>query len=296
MNKLALISTYCNDENKLNALRNTIQEYKNLGVDIFVYSPIKLPTDIEKECKFLFYTDENPVLEYPIRGQLYWWAKGNLKFTKKTSDYGWASNYQLKKLINIASTYDYDIYYLTIYDLDFDDNVRSLIKNNVVNVVSPSTRGWDYSLYFTPFDKQTMAKAEKFFDYSKYVSDSSICAEYTAKEWVEELGLTLQEKAINDTISETRDMFNLSFSDNYKLFIHNKSGEFKFIFGKPRGVIKVLVNDKLITTNIKHHFLHSTGFNVEEVSKFKIISEDGVHDYTHLVKQTSEIFKITTSY
>lgn len=292
MDKLALISTYCNDENKLNALRNTIQEYKNLGVDIFVYSPIKLPTDIEKECKFLFYTDENPILKYPIRGQLYWWVKENLKFTRGTSDYGWASNYQLKKLINIASTYDYDIYYLTIYDLDFDDNVRSLIKNDVVNVVSPSVRGWDYSLYFTPFDKQTMIKAEKFFDYTKYVSDASIIAEHAAKEWVEELGLTLQEKAINDTIAAPTNMFNLSLSDNYELFIHNKNGEFKFIFGKPKGGIKVLVNDKLITTNIEHHFLHSTGFNVKEINKFKVISEDGIHDYTHLVNQSNDSFEI----
>ncbi len=296
MNKLALISTYCNNEDKLNALRNTIQEYKNLGVDIFVYSPIKLPTDVEEECKFLFYTDENPILELPIRGHYFWktYKPKNVEFIKLSitkPDYGWASNYQLKKLINIASTYDYDIYYLTIYDLDFDDNIKSLIKNNIVNVVSPSARGWDYSLYFTPFDKQTMIQAEKFIDYSKYISDSNTCAEYVAKEWVEELGLTLQEKGVNDTINETENMFNLSTNKEYEFFINNNEENLKIIFFKTKDSLKLQINDEVIK-KIKENYLYNIDTKIDKIDKLLIYDDNYINDYTNIVKQKTIPLKI----
>ena len=137
MNKIALINTYCDTEEKLDTLREMINEFKSLNVDIFVYSPLKLPEDIENICKFLFYTDENPILRYPVRGQNFWWRyrANNFRYVKlerMTSDYGWASLYQFKKLANFALTYEYDIFYLVIYDVKIDDYIKNVIKNNEV--------------------------------------------------------------------------------------------------------------------------------------------------------------------
>ena len=40
MKKIALISTYCDDENKVNVLSKNIDKLKKLGLDVLIISPI----------------------------------------------------------------------------------------------------------------------------------------------------------------------------------------------------------------------------------------------------------------
>ena len=115
MKKLALISTYCDTEEKKEVLVQNLIELRSLGVDTLVLSPIPLGGDIFEYCDFLFYTKENPILNWPERSYSHW-HKQELK-TKSTVlhsfsiDYGWAALYQAKKLSQIGLSYDYDIYY-----------------------------------------------------------------------------------------------------------------------------------------------------------------------------------------
>jgi hypothetical protein len=257
MNKLALISTYCDSTEKLNTLKNSINNFKNLNVDTFIYSPLKLPEDIEKECKFLFYTDENPILELPIRGHHYWktYKPKNTKFIRLSvikPDYGWASNYQLKKLINFSASYDYDIFYLTIYDLYFDDNIKSIIKSNKVNLVNPGNiEGFTHTLHFTPFNKEMMIKAEKYFDYNFYINHPEYAAEHVAKQWVENLGMELQTTPVIDTQKVDNNIFNLSINKEYEFFTNNDGGDVKLIFTEIKDDIKLKINDYIIDSKLK---------------------------------------------
>ena len=304
MNKIALINTYCDSEEKLNTLREMINEFKSLNVDIFVYSPLKLPEDIENICKFLFYTDENPILRYPVRGQNFWWRyrANNFRYVKlerMTSDYGWASLYQFKKLANFALTYEYDIFYLVIYDVKIDDYIKNVIKNNEVNIIHSRKSLVDerdvfpHALHFTPLDRETLIKVEKYFDYDKYINTPDKAAEDIAILWEKELGLAVSEKFIYDKIKVSTDLYNFSKDVRYKLYANNDKGEFKFIFRTTKDVNKIIVNDKVFEENIEDNFLHLTGYNVKEIETFKVITKDGEQDYTDLIKQNDEIFKIS---
>lgn len=295
--KLALISTYCNNDEKLDALRNTIQEYKKLDVDIFVYSPIKLPQDIEIGCKFLFYTDENPILTFPTRGHVHWKDyrlknSNKLKFLVMSPDYGWASNYQLKKLINLGSTYDYDIYYLTIYDLEFDSNVKSIIRNNIINIINPNTRGFTHTLHFTPFDRDTMIKAEKFFDYLKYINNPNRVAEHVAVQWVEDLGMKLQKTPVTDTIMNNNDLFNLSTNERYKFFTNNDGGDVKLVFTEIKDDIKLKINDYIIDSELKIDYLYNTNIKLNDLKNFTIYNDSYTDEYIDVIKQQNEKYTI----
>lgn len=304
MNKIALINTYCDTEEKLDTLREMINEFKSLNVDIFVYSPLKLPEDIENICKFLFYTDENPILRYPVRGQNFWWRyrANNFRYVKlerMTADYGWASLYQFKKLANFALTYEYDIFYLVIYDVKIDDYIKNVIKNNEVNIIHSRKSLVDerdvfpHALHFTPLDRETLIKVEKYFDYDKYINTPDKAAEDIAILWEKELGLAVSEKFIYDKIKVSTDLYNFSKDVRYKLYANNDKGEFKFIFRTTKDVNKIIVNDKVFEENIEDNFLHLTGYNVKEIETFKVITKDGEQDYTDLIKQNDEIFKIS---
>ena len=304
MNKIALINTYCDTEEKLDTLREMINEFKSLNVDIFVYSPLKLPEDIENICNFLFYTDENPILRYPVRGQNFWWRyrANNFRYVKlerMTADYGWASLYQFKKLANFALTYEYDIFYLVIYDVKIDDYIKNVIKNNEVSIIHSRKSLVDerdvfpHALHFTPLDRETLIKVEKYFDYDKYINTPDKAAEDIAILWEKELGLAVSEKFIYDKIKVSTDLYNFSKDVRYKLYANNDKGEFKFIFRTTKDVNKIIVNDKVFEENIEDNFLHLTGYNVKEIETFKVITKDGEQDYTDLIKQNDEIFKIS---
>jgi hypothetical protein len=55
MKKLALIGTFCHNQEQLDTLKDTILEWKKLNVDTLVLSPLHLPEDIIK----LFSGDTN---------------------------------------------------------------------------------------------------------------------------------------------------------------------------------------------------------------------------------------------
>ena len=75
MKKIALVSTFCDTEEKQNILKETIEGIKNLGIDIMVNAPISIPIkqEIIDLCDFFFYTKENPLLKWPVRHFNHWY-------------------------------------------------------------------------------------------------------------------------------------------------------------------------------------------------------------------------------
>ena len=109
MKKIALISTFCNTEVKLNTLKQNILKVKDLGIDVMVISPISLPKPITDLCDYYFQTKDNPLLEWPIRAYTHWYRKEHspekiLYMHRGLADYGWAALYQVKKLSQIFSS------------------------------------------------------------------------------------------------------------------------------------------------------------------------------------------------
>ena len=101
MKKIALISTFCDTDEKIYTLINNIKKLKEVGLDTLVISPIKLPSRIIEISDFVFFTKENPVFNWPQRGFTFWQSlntsDGWVTMHRNVADYGWAGLYQVKK-------------------------------------------------------------------------------------------------------------------------------------------------------------------------------------------------------
>ena len=74
MKKIALISTFCDNNEKVEVLKETIIILKNKGMDVMCLSPnfINLSKEIVELSDFIFYTKENPILKWPEKSMTSW--------------------------------------------------------------------------------------------------------------------------------------------------------------------------------------------------------------------------------
>jgi hypothetical protein len=56
MRKVALFSTYCDNEEKTQALLNNIRKVKRLGLDAFVITIIPLAKEVHDEADYIIYS------------------------------------------------------------------------------------------------------------------------------------------------------------------------------------------------------------------------------------------------
>lgn len=244
MKKLALITSYCDTEEKIDILLNNIKKLKKLEVDVMLSSPIlHMKQSIIDLCDFYFLTKENPILRWPERAHNFWIRienkhKQQIYLHRFLDDYGWAALYQTKKLAQIAITYDYDIFYHMIYDLNIDDDIVNDIKTNVVNRTyhrfEPGDNNlaqWNVNLHFLPLDKNTTKFLSENIKKEEYIS-SSFIAEDLIENILKPLDLEKSKFAVSDLIRydySNQNLHNYSKNDNYKIFFSRKENKYKFI-------------------------------------------------------------------
>jgi hypothetical protein len=165
MKKVALISSFCDTQEKLNVLNKNIEIVKNLGIDVILISPIFLPESITSLCDYYFQTKDNLVLEWPIRSMVIWselyFNDIKYKMSKTYGDYGWAGLSQVKKLSEIALLFEYDQYFHMIYDLKIDENVLEGFNSDRICNLYPSKRNekvWKVGLHFMVFDRKNLKR------------------------------------------------------------------------------------------------------------------------------------------
>ena len=233
MKKIVLVSTFCDNEEKQNVLKETLLNIKNIGIDVMVISPIfiKIRQDIIDLCNFFFYTEENPTLKWPIRAYTHWYEmpiEGGRVTTlhRGFADYGWAALYQTKKLSQIALTFDYDIFHHIIYDLEFDNEVIQEFLSDDVNLIHARRNPnhpeeiWKTTLHFMTFDRSMMELIEKEITLENYLKGNGV-AEGEVLKWRTKFNLKTSSKIIKDRIFywENFDFFNYSPFDDFKMFI-----------------------------------------------------------------------------
>ena len=231
MKKIALISTFCDTEHKLQILKETILNVKKLGIDVMCLSPTTIPQDIVDLCDFFFFTKENPLLSWPVRMHTHWYemriSENELTTLHRCfNDYGWAGLYQVKKLSQSALTFDYDIFYHMIYDLEFDDTVIRELKSNKTNIVHPRINPnhpdeiWETTLHFMIFDKEMMEKIEGEIILDEYLRTNGV-AEGEVLKWTKKYNIHVSETPIKDRVFfwEDFEFFNYSKTDKFKFFI-----------------------------------------------------------------------------
>jgi len=246
MKKIALISTFCDTQEKQDILFKNILKIKELGIDVMALGPnfIQLPSHITEACDYFFYTKDNPLLEWPVRAYTHWYRKEHspekiLYMHRGLADYGWAALYQTKKLSQLALTFDYDIFYHLIYDVEIDEVVKQEFLSNEVNIIHPRENPknpgeiWDSTLHFMVFDRPTMVKIEQEITLEEYLRTSGV-AEGEVEKWKHKFNLTTSEHCVKDLIFYWEDF---TFYD-YKIF-----PEFEMFISK-NSQTDILVNNK----------------------------------------------------
>jgi hypothetical protein len=272
MKKIALISTFCDTQEKKDVFLDLVKNVKSLGIDVIAISPLPLDKEHIEACDFVFFTKENPILGWPTRLFTFWKEfqveEGKiLTLQRGVGDYSWAALYHVKKLTQIAMGYDYDIFYHMIYDLEFDDNVRSALENFKGNIVYPRRDPnnpevlWETTLHLMSFDRETMKKIEKEITLDNYLSTNGV-AEGEVLKWKNKFGLKGSETSVKDKIYYWKDydFFNMSPFNGFKMFV-SKNEPIDIWIGEDDNL-----KSETLTSNLRIVF-----YSYKEMSQINII-------------------------
>lgn len=229
--KIALVSTYCDTQEKKDVFLDLVKKVKSMGIDVMAISPLPLDKEHIETCDYLYFTKENPILGWPTRLFTFWreYKVGDgqiLTLQRGVGDYSWAALYHVKKLTQIAMDYDYDIFYHMIYDLEIDENVENALKNFEGNIVYPRRDPhhpdtlWETTLHLMSFDRDLMKKIEKEITLEEYLSTNGV-AEGEVYKWKKKFNIYGSENPVKDKIYYWKDFdfFDYSPVKDFKLFI-----------------------------------------------------------------------------
>ena len=176
--KVALISSFCDSENKIAILNENIKKLKDNNLDVMLISPLVLPEETVKLCDYFFYTKDNEILKWPLNVQIFTCSyplndKFYLVHKSPLGDYGWTGLNHIKKLTEIALTFNYDYFYNLIYDLKIDDNIIKLLNNPKDNLFCRFQRnGRDFlcvSLHFLICNRENAKNLSNFITIENYL-------------------------------------------------------------------------------------------------------------------------------
>ena len=254
--KIALVSTYCDNQEKKNVLLELVEKVKSLGVDVMVISPLPLEKEHIDACDYLYFTKENPILGWPTRLFTFWreYIVGDgkvLTLQRGVGDYSWAALYHVKKLTQIAMDYDYDIFYHMIYDLEIDDNIKNALTNFEGNIVYPRRDPhnpetlWETTLHFMSFDRELMKEIEKEITLENYLSTNGV-AEGEVYKWKQKFKIYGSDKPVKDKIYYWKDFdfFDYSPSVDFKMFM-SKNDNMDIWLGENENVYKEVLPNNL---------------------------------------------------
>ena len=254
--KIALVSTYCDNQEKKNVLLELVEKVKSLGVDVMVISPLPLEKEHIDVCDYLYFTKENPILGWPTRLFTFWreYIVGDgkvLTLQRGVGDYSWAALYHVKKLTQIAMDYDYDIFYHMIYDLEIDDNIKNALTNFEGNIVYPRRDPhnpetlWETTLHFMSFDRELMKEIEKEITLENYLSTNGV-AEGEVYKWKQKFKIYGSDKPVKDKIYYWKDFdfFDYSPSEDFKMFM-SKNDNMDIWLGENENVYKEVLPNNL---------------------------------------------------
>jgi len=287
MKKIVLISSFCNEESKIEVLHKNIKKYNELGIDTLLISPFSLPDYIINSVSYFFKTKDNVIFKWPFRSMISWSDKNIdgvwYRFNSCTPDYGFAGLYQLKQLGEIAISLGYEKFILTIYDTIITEEIISEFDKEHECTVYPSKRDnviWNFGLHLLIFNKKNLLKFINTITLDCYLN----CVDCDAFMWIQEQVKVLNFNQGNIFVEDeieykpSSPLYDSSNSNEYSLFILNNI-EFKepiriFIYNvKDIDLFTIVVNNHEIihTENNKIIELHKT---IDQLTSVKIIYGD----------------------
>jgi len=284
MKKLFLISSFCDNEEKIKVLHDNIVRIKELGHDILLLSPIDLPNDITNKTNFYFRTKENPVSTIEEKTYIHWKRlTDEYRLERFFPEYGWAALYQNKKLSQIGLTFDYDIYYHIIYDTKINDELIKQINNNTVNEYysNVSTNGDinKFSLHFIPLNRDGLIKFEKFLNKEDYNGSDDLTHDYMLK-WANKYEIPKNDYIVEEYINYYTDINFFSIYDGnevnvfFEKFELNQKTNKIVCYDIKDNDVKVIVNDNMVFSNFEETKPVETNLLSSEINKVVVSIND----------------------
>jgi len=233
MKKLALINSYCDTWEKLTILLQNVKKLKELGVDSLLYSPVPLPQEVTNQIDYVILTKENPIINWPERGMIHWNHQSKFTIQLITPDYGWASAYQYKKLMEYGYTLDYNYYFWFLYDLNINSTVEDTLKNphNKLFFKSPKAKSSKVGGIFASFNKENINKIYPLITKENYIE---ICKGQIAEYFVENICDKIEGEISNyettDLIYEHNTLSFNTLDKNYPFKLALDNSQYKFAF------------------------------------------------------------------
>lgn len=295
---IVLISTYCDTEQKLNVLEKNIKKIKALSLDVALISPIPLPSKILELSDYVFFTKENPVLDWPIHAMYSWrdFFIGDERFraTNTYGDYGWAGLLHVKRLAEIFLNYDYDYYTFIIYDTILENKFLDIIKSGHNGIVFPSKRNnktWAVGLHLMIFNKKILNDVIKKINLKDYLLYRDFDAfEFLYNHIVKPLNIKIADEAVEDEIYYYMgyDFLNMSDDENIKYIISSPDeyvDNLKILFYSiPENFnVKFIVNEIEIERTINNLAIIDFGITKHQVQKVLMCYNNKILDITQKI-------------
>ena len=299
MKKVALISTYCDTQEKLDVLEKNIDNIKKLSIDVIVISPIFLPQYIQTKCDYFFLTKDNPVLEWPQKAMQAWkniLINGkSITITRVYADYGWAGLSQVKKLSELALALDYDYFYHMIYDLKFNETVIDGLNGKGECDIYSSKRKdtiWDVGLHFMVFNRENLQKFIPHITLENYLTAERGDAFVWLHKLRETFPYNIIQKPVEDEIYyyENSDFFNFSPIAELPFFIikdDEQLDSIKLLLYLSIEHIPFQIRiDNIIMDEVSKNFkIIDLGFNKLSPKSVQLIYNETVFDITDTINK-----------
>ena len=234
MKKIALISTFCDNQEKLDLLIKNIKKIKSLNIDVMIISPLKLNDEVIELCDYSIFSKENPVLNWPEKSYYQWYSGTingkNVFMTTTYPDYVYAGLVQVKRMADLALSMDYDIFFPMIYDININEHVESVFRGNKKNRFFPSTRDgmtWAIGLHLISLDREHLNRFKNLITKESYLVEGDFDAFAWLHRAVKLIPGVIEKEPIEDLIYflSNTNFFSISPSEKFECFVHKT---FKF--------------------------------------------------------------------
>jgi hypothetical protein len=298
MKKIALISTFCDNQEKLDLLIENIKKIKSLGIDVMIISPFKLNNEVIELCDYAIFSKENPILDWPEKSYFQWWSGNyngvNINMTTTYPDYGYAGLLQFKRMADFALSMDYEIFFPMIYDINITPYVESVFNENKKNSFFPSYRDgmtWSIGLHLISLDREHLIRFKTLITKESYLVESDFDAFAWLHRAVKLIPGVIEETPIEDLIYflSNKDFFNCSPSDKFKCFIHKTlTDNMKIVFYDFGGIKHFNVKTDLFENNYEVREWDEIELPFLNTDKLIITNDNETFDLSHHVNNIGE--------
>jgi len=134
MREIFLITTYCDTEEKVKVLKDTLNDLDKYGLDICVHAHYPLPVDIQQRIDYYIYDSTNPIIPFGVRSIIVWRKINNYQMNVLKKDYGYTVVSQWKQSILFLEKMKYDKVHVLNYDTVITDELIENSKKNYSGV------------------------------------------------------------------------------------------------------------------------------------------------------------------